>query len=1027
MGKQPSQAKNEKNVSSVFADLLSSDSSRAEREIETMLVRLLRKWGIGEIKQDHSRNAGFADIYLPRRRVFIEVKRVGGASNPHSRSGEDSDSPFEQVQRYVSAEKDYELARLPDLSPERSWFGIVTDGQIWHAWAFPHEVAALPHSTVIDSVTPSTEAELYQLIFPLLTNEPIGKPHIPQNPVDIFKDYLTELFDIHVSIASSQHSSYTTETKKQLWLDMLRGSGMTPNAANETRLFVAHCFLVTLARGVEHTLTSQDTPPDAQKCVGSGFMGWVLNSAQGRQWAQRLLERVHSFEWRLTPGDVLRPLYEQFVDAQDRKDFGEVYTPDWLAEMMVEEVLDDAWCQSSVNAALAHIHNRETPLEGVGVLDPTCGSGTFLYHSAQRLLTSQAMDSLSSHQKAEVVCLLVNGIDIHPVAVEFSRATLLRALPSPPTSGRQALRVYQGDSLMQRQTDENTLFQPTHGELLIRSPGQREIRIPRAFTEHKDFQGMLARIVEAAAAKQSLPTDIAHQVAANDLEAVDACHQALTKVIEAEGNSVWTWFITNLIGAEQLSRRKVNRIVANPPWVKISDIRGDRKKALEALAGKNKRLIGLDLWTGGKQAPHFDIAQLFIHQARSKYLANLGKDPAAWVTKASAIRGGNWQKFRDYHNTVFAQALDFSDVEVFGGGDARRSCVLYEIRKPLDLPQPATTATSKKTSANKVLIMSCIGDNKPQAHITWAEAQALLQWEFEVLFPQSESAYHADTWRQGATITPKVLSIAEQIVAAKTSGRSLVTTVPSDRQPWQSMPPQTGEVPDHWLLPLLQSQQLRPFSAAPRIQAIVPCDIRGRLLTLERAREEEFWVQLEDLYEEGRGEGQSTPQTLLARINHINNLSVQLPLRPASKSWAVVYPASGDIMRAARFKARTAVMDAKIYRRTVSSAAEAHYLIAILNAPCLEEAFRQSRTSGRDFHKNPWRSIPIPLYSHSNTVHTQLAALAAQAEQTVAVMNIPPQTGQIAASKQIRQHLTSAGILHEIDQRVRILLPDHTN
>jgi len=706
------------------ADLLHGHPSHSERDVETGLIRLLGTLGVEETRQDHAAGSGRADIYLPRRRVFIEVKRVGGADEPlASRSG--ADSPFEQVQRYVRAEMAYEIARLPDQAPDRAWIAIVTDGRVWHAWEFPHRRGSLKPSRVLEGFSPSSESELLHGIAPLIYAEPVGKPNIPFNPVDIFKDDWGRLEAIHAQVTSSTHSQRATETKRQLWLDMLRGSGMTPAPAAETRLFVAHCFLVALARGVEHTLTKPDTPPDEENLLGSGFVGWVLDSPQGLGWAQKLLERVHGFEWRLTPGDVLRPLYEQLVDEQDRKDFGEVYTPDWLAEMMVSEVLDDAWCRQRVKAALAHLHDTDTPLNGVGVLDPTCGSGTFLYHCAQRILANSTMQRLSTVQQAEVVCLLVNGLDIHPVAVEFSRATLLRALPAALSSAGLALRVYQGDSLMLRQTDIGTLFEPQNGELLIRSPQQREIRIPRAFADHKDFQGMLARIVEAAASKNPLPPDIAYQVP-HDLEGVEACHQALTSVIEAEGNSVWTWFITNVIGAEQLSRRKVDRIVANPPWVQISDIRGDRKKALEALAGKDNRTESLDLWNGGKQASNFDIAQLFIRHSRISYLAHPDSNPAAWVTKASAIRGGNWQKFRDWHKPHLAQALDFSAAQVFGGGDARRSCVLYEIRKPQALPLPQPPSPPNVESSSPVLLLSCPAA-KPEAHIEWAEAKKLLQ------------------------------------------------------------------------------------------------------------------------------------------------------------------------------------------------------------------------------------------------------------------------------------------------------------
>ena len=927
----------------------------------------------------------------------------------------------------MRAEIAYEMARTPEQAHERSWFGLVTDGRVWHAWEFMHVLDSRQPSAVLEDFRPQDASELLHGVAPLLTVAPVGKPRIPVDPVDVFKHYQTKLETIHsqvVGSGSSQRIRLATETKHRLWLDMLRGSGMTPAAANETRLFVAHSFLVALARGVEHTLTNPDIRPDPQTLVGSGFLGWIIESPTGKAWAQELLDQVHGYEWRLTPGDVLRPLYEQLVDPSDRKDFGEVYTPDWLAEMMVAEVLDDDWCHQSVQAALAHLRDREPP-EGIGVLDPTCGSGTFLYHSAQRLLASTAMQGLNATQQAEVVCLLVNGIDIHPVAVEFSRATLLRALPAAPAAAERALRIYQGDSLMLRQTDTGTLFEPQNGEILIRSPQEREIRIPRTFAEHKDFQDMLARVVEAAASGDPLPLDIASELP-DDLASIEACHEALTTVIAEEGNSVWAWFITNVIGADQLSRRKVDRIVANPPWVKLADLRGDRKKVLEGVAGKDNRPGALGLWTGGIQAPHFDIAQLFICHARTNYLADPEDDPAAWVTKASAIRGGNWERFRKWHEPYLAQVLDFSQPQVFGGGDARRSCVLYEIRKPRFLPAPQPPHQPSAASGSEVLEMSCPAE-KPEAHMTWAAAQKRLQWQPEFSFPQEDSSYKADTWRQGATITPKVLTITEQTTPASLPGHTEVTTLRSDKTPWKELPSQTGEIPDYWLLPLMQSQQLRPFSvsASPH-HAIVPCDPNGGLLAAEEARKESFWAQLEYLYERSCGEGSNTPKTLLAQINYNNKLSAQLPLKPGSRTWMVLYPSSGDIMRAARLKARTVVTNSSIFRRKVASAAEAQFLIAVLNAPCLKKAFEKSRTSGRHFQKSPWRAVPIPAYDPTNPAHIRLATLAAQAERAVTKLGILTETGQMAASKKIREHLTETGVLPQIDQQVKLILPNHT-
>ena len=128
-------------------------------------------------------------------------------------------------------------------------------------------------------------------------------------------------------------------------------------------------------------------------------------------------------------------------------------------------------------------------------------------------------------------------------------------------------------------------------------------------------------------------------------------------------------------------------------------------------------------------------------------------------------------------------------------------------------------------------------------------------------------------------------------------------------------------------------------------------------------------------------------------------------------------------MRAAHLPEGMAVLDSKIYWRNTGSVSEARYLVAVLNAPVLEEAFRASRTSGRDFHKNPWRAVPIPAWDAGNRAHRKLAALALRAERMVGRMDLP--AGQVAASRRIRAQLAEDGTLAEIDTLVREILPNH--
>lgn len=74
------------------------------------------------------------------------------------------------------------------------------------------------------------------------------------------------------------------------------------------------------------------------------------------------------FRWQQVGGDVLKVLYESVFTAAARKKLGKYYTPDWLAGRVVAEAVDDPLAQR--------------------VLDPACGSGTFLVHAVRRFLAA---------------------------------------------------------------------------------------------------------------------------------------------------------------------------------------------------------------------------------------------------------------------------------------------------------------------------------------------------------------------------------------------------------------------------------------------------------------------------------------------------------------------------------------------------------------------------------------------------------------------------------------------------------------
>ena len=996
--------------------LLRHSRRKPEDFIRKRIGELLGSMDV-EYEIGYPTEAGPSDIYLPRQRTIIETKASGLADDPdRAQARKNDETPREQLERYLRSEIAYELTCLQfEDESDRPWTGILTDGRVWHIWRYAHDKDAVG-TAVEKGFRPTTPEALIERLQHYVEGEPVGKPWIPSNPRDLFEPRLEELRQLHADLP--ERVARSTETKKRLWLEMLITTSMAPDSeAARQRLFVAHSFLVAFARGVTHVLASPNEEPRGEDILADGFVAWIVVTAKGRQWANRFLKEIHNYEWRRRPGDVLRPLYEAFVDERDRKAFGEFYTPNWLADLLVREVCDEQWCDTAVRKALT-ANRKGVEVEGVGVLDPTCGSGTFLYYAAKRILACPRLRSLTDSDKAAVVCSLVHGIDVHPVAAEISRATLLRALPTEPPQGKANLRIHEGDALMLKADDESSLYRAQGDQIRIATPKGNTVFLPRGFVDSAHFADNLRRLVLSAHDNEALPEDIVDGLPAGDREAVKECHREFVEIIKSEGNSVWTWYILNTTGPYRLAERKVDRVVANPPWVTMSGVQAQgRKRALEQFANHKD----IALWMGGKQAPHFDIAQLFVKRTRQLYLAAPKTDPAGWLVKKAALKAGSWEKFRKWHEPICAQTIDLEAVRPFGGGDARRCCVLFENRR---------SSVARKDRRHLVAHIKG-GTPSPQTNldelmerITFRPAPpALVRGVSDYVNNRG-----APLFRQGATVTPKILTVIDDVAKGAGHGMVGVTTAASQHRPWSTIDPQSGTVPATWIRELIVSKAVIPYAVSSREmrRAVIPVDRTGGL---EHAPEKMsgFWQEMEEIYGQNRGEGSNTPRTLLDRIDYGAQLSAQLALGRGSRKM-VVYPASGDIMRACRVRPGEAIVDFTLYQYVARSAPEAAYLVGLMNAACLTGAYSQSRTSGRDFHLHPWRAIPIPKFDRKNPDHVALARLAQRAERLVEswlteLEDEGTRLGQVALSTRARDLLRANDVSDEIDTVVRRILP----
>ncbi|MFX0063461.1 MAG: class I SAM-dependent DNA methyltransferase [Candidatus Hermodarchaeota archaeon] len=117
----------------------------------------------------------------------------------------------------------------------------------------------------------------------------------------------------------------------------------------------------------------------------------------------RLYNAINEAEFDST--DVFCVVYQQMVSPSTRYTLGEFYTPPELAKTMVDRAYE----------------------LGKKVLDPSCGSGTFLVEIIKRIRSSDldATEQLKAIEK-------VYGFDINPIAVAVSKANILLQIDSLP-------------------------------------------------------------------------------------------------------------------------------------------------------------------------------------------------------------------------------------------------------------------------------------------------------------------------------------------------------------------------------------------------------------------------------------------------------------------------------------------------------------------------------------------------------------------------------------------------------------------
>ena len=826
----------------------------------------------------------------------------------------------------------------------------------------------------------------------------------------------------------------TVAVKRRLWQDLLQvalGKDAATDGDESDWLFIRHTYITGLIAVImqqqllgdvgRHAAERPDAllkgrilaeESDLHGIIDADLFTWPTEVGESA-YLREIARVVAQFDWTANAREVAPTLYQNVITPEERKRLGEYYTPRWLAQAVTDTVVDDP------------INQR--------VIDPSCGSGTFIETAVERIL--RAAGDLSPTDTLRILQDNVVGIDIHPVAVQLAKATWVMAAADTIRAARAetpdvaaiTAPIYLGDS-MQLRYDTGTLaasqsIELNTGEIL---PGASE---PVVFSIPKELarqQADVDRLISAIAAAIDEGRDagrIADDYPMSDdaRASVQAMADDMAQLHANQRNHVWAYYIRNMIRPAVIAEEKVDAIIGNPPWLTYGQSADIIREELRGMSESRYQI-----WAGGKLAPHQDIATLFYTRCAELY-AQVGAR-IGMVLPHSALRTGQHLKWRT------------GSYKRKGRRNDPGMGLNLRIQEPWDLdnvvpdffPMPASVVFAEYVGVGLGTALA------PATVQVWRG-----NWEddYAGITRVSEALHHddgkfkspyAELSSQGPTVLDRRLFFVDTLPHTVAIPAANTTNVRA-RQGSQDNIKYEGQLHrldgvvhnDH-LFDVYLGECIAPYVALDPLQAALPVhrptmtipllpDASGIDAAALHDSMRRRWDNAAAMFREAH-QGRVITE-LFDNLNHLNKLTSQLDYLQGAiagnGTTRIAYTTQGE-PTAALIRDNHSIVDHKLFQTVCQSEEEAYYLLSTINSRAFTakaQAFMSRGLYGaRDFHKHGWK-LPIPRYDGGESLHVRLSELGALAESECAalvessgVLDRPAGDGQSRAARRLLRH-----------------------
>lgn len=668
-----------------------------------------------------------------------------------------------------------------------------------------------------------------------------------------------------------------------------------------------------------------------------------------------------------TTRDLFKGMYQTFVPKALRHALGEYYTPDWLAAHALDVV---GW-------------NPED-----GLLDPTCGSGTFILEALRRRLIMNGGSFKDAHEALSGLY----GIDLNPLAVLAARASLVVFL-SPYLDPSRPLRlpIFLADAINTASASGFIFEHSLQTEL-----GVISFTVPRALVGHGRFYDVMMRIrelVEARYRADDIYTVVNSEFDLGYLSVEEhaSLRDAITTLVKLHNlgwDGIWTAVLADRFAAAAVPPIKF--VVGNPPWVKWSHL------PPEYAAFIKKRCVELgvfsqDVWVGGIES---DISTVITYEVIDKWLAPGGK--MAFFITGTVFTNESSQGFRRFHlkhRCLRVKVLlveDFDMISPFEGVTNHPTLLVLERDQETEYPVPYRMWRPPIVDGNVVRTFgdadefrkSASCDELLAAPVPGTEAGPWLKGtkeEHEIwrkLFGPETLHYKA---RKGVTTDRNGIFFVKVLEVAPEDKRCKVRNDPSIGRD-SGIPTHTAFVEIEHVFPLLRGRNVKAFSAVPDSDHYILLPQRGMHgdpnLPTKAPGVYRFLRRFKETLEERssyRRFQQCQPywsvwSTGPYTFSEYKVLWKEMPGGRFAAAYIGKYndPLLGE---------KVVIPDHKLYFVPLETEDEAAYLAAILNSPTISRAVT-AYAAQLSLGVSVVEYLKIPVFDHSNPIHRALARLA---------------------------------------------------